>query len=950
MKASKWLISVTMALALAVGLTPLPAHARVAPANALGSTAASGLSGAEKLDLSSVKFVYLESDAVAREATQNIVVGLSDDAVTPQYAELDIASGSGAVTTFKLNASTKGAVSFAVPASELSVGTYKVRALRYAAGKHGKGYSVSFADDKSSSYSFKVVASSAQQTAVDAYTIDVGGSYVKTGSIGSALSASGAVPRLKGVSGKPGLSTQGASGFTVVLDPGHGGHDGGATGIGFNEKDVNLKIALYCKAALEKKPGVTVYMTRTDDTYVSLSDRVQFAIRHKADLVVSIHNNAGGGSGSEVIVPRNGAWYYNETYVTGQGLGAEILGKLNALGLGTNGGVYSRDCTNGETYPDGTLSDYYALVDGPRQAGILGIIVEHAFVDNAGDAAFLRSEANLKKLGKADANAIVKYYNSSDAISFLYWGIYDFDYYLSHYSNVKSRFGKNKVGALGYFKKEGMKKGHRGNVLFDASYYRSKYSDLNRAFGDNLALYYQHFLEYGMKEGRQGSADFSPSYYKKHNSDLKRAFGSNWVQYYKHYVEYGMKEGRKGAKAKSSGSDSSSATKIKHATTSYKGIDYSAVYNPTYYAKKNKDVRKWAKSGKKVDGRKLVEHFVEYGMSEGRMSKKGFSLTSYYNANPDLRRAFGSSWAAYYRHYVEYGQKEGRVTKGVDTLKRARTSYKGRKYSAVYKGLYYAEENPDVAKWATLKSHSGKVLDDAALIWHFVEFGMKEGRVAKPSFKVKVYKKNYIDLQNAFGNDLKAYYLHYIDYGKAEGRNAKKSVQQPIMGSPATTVAQMTRRYKAVGKVYPGKTYKRYGAPTIADFCQLVYEEAVDEGVRPEVVFAQAMHETGWLQFGGDVKPDQCNFAGIGTTGGGVAGASFNAYGKKSVRMGLRAQVQHLKAYASTGALKHKKVDPRFSLVKRASAVSVESLGGKWAVSKSYGKTIVKQMRALLKA
>ena len=113
-------------------------------------------------------------------------------------------------------------------------------------------------------------------------------------------------------------------------------------------------------------------------------------------------------------------------------------------------------------------------------------------------------------------------------------------------------------------------------------------------------------------------------------------------------------------------------------------------------------------------------------------------------------------------------------------------------------------------------------------------------------------------------------------------------------------------------------------------------EEANAEGVKAEVLFAQAMLETGNLKFGGDVSSSQCNFGGIGATGGGVKGATFS-----NVREGLRAQVQHLKAYASTASLNNACVDPRFSLVTRGSAKTVEQLSGKWATGADYGKNIV---------
>ena len=86
----------------------------------------------------------------------------------------------------------------------------------------------------------------------------------------------------------------------------------------------------------------------------------------------------------------------------------------------------------------------------------------------------------------------------------------------------------------------------------------------------------------------------------------------------------------------------------------------------------------------------------------------------------------------------------------------------------------------------------------------------------------------------------------------------------PIMGVSQASVEQMAAYYrKNVGEsTYPASVYTNYGAPTLQDFCTIVLEEAKAEGVRAEVVFAQAMKETGWLRFGGAVKVEQCNFCG----------------------------------------------------------------------------------------
>lgn len=160
-----------------------------------------------------------------------------------------------------------------------------------------------------------------------------------------------------------------------------------------------------------------------------------------------------------------------------------------------------------------------------------------------------------------------------------------------------------------------------------------------------------------------------------------------------------------------------------------------------------------------------------------------------------------------------------------------------------------------------------------------------------------------------------------------------------IMGKTTTTLEQMTEQFNAQKLSYPGDILGQGGAPDIESFCQILIEEAETEGVRAEVVFAQVILETGWLQFQGVCLPEQYNFAGLGATGGEEKGNCF-----ADVRTGLRAQVQHLKAYASSEILKQECVDERFTLVQRESAPYVEWLGiqenpygSGWAAGEHYG-------------
>ena len=186
-----------------------------------------------------------------------------------------------------------------------------------------------------------------------------------------------------------------------------------------------------------------------------------------------------------------------------------------------------------------------------------------------------------------------------------------------------------------------------------------------------------------------------------------------------------------------------------------------------------------------------------------------------------------------------------------------------------------------------------------------------------------------------------------------------EDILTPIMGKPSVSVSQMVNYFKTYNKSYDvfssyGSKYdgilKKGGAPTIESFCQIFYDEAVTEGVKPEVAFVQSMLETNFLKFGGDVLPNQYNFAGLGATGNGVKGNSF-----ENVRIGIRAQIQHLKAYASTDSLVNECVDLRFNYVSRGSARYVEWLGINenpnhvgWASSKNYGYVLVEKIKTLL--
>nr|DAR93081.1 MAG TPA: Cell wall hydrolase autolysin [Caudoviricetes sp.] len=170
------------------------------------------------------------------------------------------------------------------------------------------------------------------------------------------------------------------------------------------------------------------------------------------------------------------------------------------------------------------------------------------------------------------------------------------------------------------------------------------------------------------------------------------------------------------------------------------------------------------------------------------------------------------------------------------------------------------------------------------------------------------------------------------------GANDKDKTE--IMGKAQATAQQMALFCRSKNAV-PQLT-----SCSLEQLAQIFLEEGEAEGVRGDIAFAQSLHETGCFKYGGIVLPSQNNYAGIGALNGNAKGEAATF---PDPRTGVRAQIQHLKAYASTDALVNACVDPRFALVTRGSAPFVEWLGaadnpnGKgWAVpGKGYGEKVV---------
>jgi len=162
-----------------------------------------------------------------------------------------------------------------------------------------------------------------------------------------------------------------------------------------------------------------------------------------------------------------------------------------------------------------------------------------------------------------------------------------------------------------------------------------------------------------------------------------------------------------------------------------------------------------------------------------------------------------------------------------------------------------------------------------------------------------------------------------------------KYINLPIMGHGKANADELAKYFMSKNK--------NINKEFLIKFAQAYINEANAEGVNSDVAFIQMCLETNYLRFGGQVKAKQYNFAGIGALDNGVQGASF-----KNIQTGIRAQIQHLKAYASSAPLNNKVVDPRFTYVKRNSVKYVSQLGnGNWATDPLYAKKLMHKLHQL---
>ena len=170
----------------------------------------------------------------------------------------------------------------------------------------------------------------------------------------------------------------------IFIDPGHGGQDSGATGNGLREKVLTLEIATRIKnLLLSEYDNVTVKMSRTDDSYVTLTDRTSSANAWGADYFLSIHINAGGGEGYEdYIYP--GISGVTKAYQSN--IHSEVIKLVNFKDRGKK------------------TANFHVL----RESNMPALLTENGFIDNSRDATKLKSASFIDAIARGHVNGIAK--------------------------------------------------------------------------------------------------------------------------------------------------------------------------------------------------------------------------------------------------------------------------------------------------------------------------------------------------------------------------------------------------------------------------------------------------------------------------------------------------------------------------------------------------------------
>ena len=766
-----------------------------------------------------------------------------------------------------------------------------------------------------------------------------------------------------------------ATGRPIALDPGHSdgtdGRDPGAMYYGLKEGDIAWATAMYVKKYLEQW-GVPVVVVRGEHEDPSLKTRVQRAVDYNACAIISLHYNAGPASatGSEVLVPHDVS-YNHDLYVAGQALAGKVNYYLrNKAGIVTRGdGATERgynDKYGTDYYENGDESDYYGIVRYARQKGILGVVIEHQFISNPAHAAEFKDLGDNSKvdyIGWADAWAIWEMYHSDT-----WWNMRGISaVQQGNKVTVKPVLTGVVTGATFTF----------GYTAPDGSWTTVAYktTDTSISFVPPMTGRYVLYLKAISSDGQEIT--------RQMNFEATEGAVTGWKQVANgwmytddngfRYVNRWLNDadgwhyfGAQGIATSGWITTADGKTFYADPSSTHNAVKLGqfTVQNRDYYADTTAGVIKdgwvnygdgnwaWANSdGSLYAGWKLLPNgkwFYFDESAEYPLLKTGVFTISSGSYYVDVNKGMTSNdWVQLPNNGWAWAQSSGALASGWFNTPNGKT-------------WYFDPTTHEHAALIGLQVINGSYyyFDLGYGLLRNQDVTLPDGRVvhadASGVLNIKPTDKNNDKDGNVDGNNGKENSdtgnnnTPVDDNSPIEPTRGNFSDRTSVLGAPLVSKEDLQRDFnKRVGSAYPA-IYAEKGAATGADFVNQLWQAAIDEGVRPELLYAQVMIETGNLRFGGDVLPEQCNFGGLGATGKGAHGNSFD-----TVLKGLRAQALHLRAYAGFEPLtvdpsKARDVDPRYGawiLAKKANII--RKLAGTWATDKNYAVKLVRVMNEL---
>lgn len=836
-----------------------------------------------------ISYIYIESPELLVGQTQKIGIILSEEIEADQLKLVYESQTTKKQFAVSMTKKEDQAVAFAIQSGEVE-DTYQIVELIYEDSDGKQRVSI-----KDRQFAFSVRKEMHDVVAVDIPNGEEGLTAITQRHIAAAVSEG--LEKTAAMIETPVLysTDQEKKSIVIALDAGHDSTHAGAAANGINEEIVTLKLAQYAKEELETYEGVTVHMTRTGaecpnpDTIGSSSSS---DIKRRIDAAIAV--------GAQAVIS-----FHLNSFTTSSPKGCLVLCPKGTDSIAVDALQLSKDileklCAVGFEN-DGTRQEDWTITTYSKEKGIPGIIIEHGFITNPEDSEKLKDEAYVRAMGIADAQGIAEFYG------------------LEKKKTVEVLPLENRmhVGSGEYYIQSAQKETITLDIK-DDSVREATHACIDEKKGTLSQSFSIKHLENGYYQILDQNSGLAIGVCENSQDNNLQIWQSAWTGADEQLWEFeATQDGYCYIRSKLG----TYLTRVE--------ADSPMGGNVVAYEKLDMEKQGW-----------IVKAFSEEKEKMPFLKKKGY-VASVFRTDEVSEGIF------LIRAEMAGGVLSGSSATSTDSLMvLMEDGYSGNQQWSVIAvdGTYYRFMNIASSEALSIEQKADGTTVVTERTWNHEESQLWEFLINEDGrYYIRARSGDYLGVSGGVVSLMS-------DMEKQTWTLCSKNCA--IMGKSTTSVSQMAKYYNRKHEdTYPTEIMQLGGAADIYEFCQIIMEEAVAEGVRAEVVFSQVILETGWLSFTGSVRPEWYNFCGLGAVDSDPAGGAAHFL---DVREGIRAQVQHLKAYASKEALNNECVDPRFELVKRGCSPYVQWLGTKdnpngygWATGQGYGNKLLTLLYAL---